>query len=203
MQLSASSLQFLAPPTCSISLCCRPALIAQWILPAGCVPVSRARIYSRSTPSSVPPARMATTALTARNACHVFTTQNPLWTRSRAAVLAAFGMPPLSLPACLSVYVALAALTRPSLCSVLSTVFLRANTYNSEIIISAASNFLLSRCQRCESGTFSGSGASECAQCPFGTFRLSDSLLGCQNWLVFCFFQENAKISIKRLKISK
>jgi hypothetical protein len=33
----------------------------------------------------------------------------------------------------------------------------------------------------CPSGTYSGSGASECVDCPFGSYRLDTSPLGCQS----------------------
>jgi hypothetical protein len=36
-------------------------------------------------------------------------------------------------------------------------------------------------CQMCESGTYSGSGASECVDCPFGSYRLDTSILACQS----------------------
>ena len=54
------------------------------------------------------------------------------------------------------------------------------NTYNEVVITAESTNIILSRCRRCWGGTFSGSGASECSQCPFGTYRLSSSFLGCQ-----------------------
>jgi len=55
-----------------------------------------------------------------------------------------------------------------------------ANTYNSAVI-GPDSDVLLSRCLLCEGGKFSGSGASGCAQCPFGTYRVGTSPLGCQS----------------------
>jgi hypothetical protein len=38
-----------------------------------------------------------------------------------------------------------------------------------------------SSCQWCEQGTFSGSGVSVCSQCPFSTYRIAYSPLGCQD----------------------
>ena len=54
------------------------------------------------------------------------------------------------------------------------------NTFNAAVI-GSLSTATLSTCQSCAQGTFSGSGASVCSQCPFGTYRVANSPLGCQS----------------------
>ena len=104
---------------CSSSQSSRPVQTMQWTLPARSVRANRVSIYSRSTPSSAPPARMATTALQALCASPAQTERSRLWTRPRADVLAACETPQLSLKARLSVYVGRASHFRPHLCSAL------------------------------------------------------------------------------------
>ena len=57
------------------------------------------------------------------------------------------------------------------------------NTFNAAVVDSLSAD-TLSTCQSCAPGTFSGSGASVCAQCPFGTYRVANSPFGCQSCLI-------------------